>query len=1124
MRPEEKRPNRLQDGKSRARILLKKNAGWLPGFPLQSESGPLRWQAWPWESPGSGRVVSLDRGALRRMEMTLTKLCYHFPRALPQIVEDVGDWLTRMDHLLNVLKGAVHQRLPMEVETLLASSPLGGRWAERFRRIRATLPQLAWLLDAVAFLEFTGRSRCDPSVLEWIADHATTLSPLTVGRTTDRELLLTFCTLREDIHADLLPLLVDCMADASVCSVYGPDAYAYARAISAELKKALDDKPFEIPKKAPLSAADDVWRGFIGRLLHLDPKPRRQATALLESLLPTDLAAVAKTLTGQIDDEESRLLRRLRMIRHERPAQYRPKAERKKLKKQAEVVLANPAAERLLENADYILRHIPSILDESSLLRHWMRFLEYLPPKERSLRPGLFARWEQARLRQHDPRQGNRRFQQILPELSRLFARRGVHPALLRYWCEHVISGKPFDNDLIGDLIDYGYRDPETYQRWVRLLEATVYDRGLPIKAELLGSLEDFAQATSDVDRAAQLVAALAESEDEYFCENEIRAALSIANDASGAAAVLRKLRNDYEMVEPVATLGQHVGDDRLRRIVGQWVLDGRKKSLLRLASCTQIVVDLGFSVPTVPEARSSPDWLTCYPTELHTLLDALDEVASDARAVAAQLLRKEFPDPGDLQREMDAVGRKLDLPAARQDPRLQARLRKRLENLRSRIGGPPPTVTPQRLENLAKKISARIDHETVECFVRDCYALTAEKMRAAYGVDRFPDELFSPPKDQLLAGILQLKGVVKKLGLQLLLKSQQDPKSDFRDESRNAMFLQTLQEKGIRLEPWLSDAFEQTAKTAAGEPYRLAFTRDILDVLLMGFHFETCLSPGSVNFFSTIANALDINKQVVYGKTASGRVVGRCLFALADNGTILTYHRYAHSAADGFEAAVGQFAEQLAKAMGAALASTGQVATLVARSWYDDGAIASESAYNLQNPEGAVRTILRTADVSKIVKRLGDFFGSEEILKSVLGAVLLLDDFEQRKEIVTPLLDRFGFDTTVPMAQRLRLAVLARLAGKSETAAEIVRTLRVSSLPRRLKRFACGHCDTFHEIGGYREVLDLLIECNPSIALRTIRITRPENVKSDNEETRPLRKEMLLRCHELLGRDRAIP
>jgi len=1120
MHPEEKRPNRLQDGKSRARILLKKNAGWLPGFPLGVESDKVRWQAWPWEEPGSSQIFSLDREVLRRMEMTLTKLRHHFPRALPQIVEDVDDWLARVDVLLDALKGTIHEQRSIDVETLLGASLLSPRWVQRFRRLRTIWPDLAPVLDAVACLEFTSRGRCDSSVLDWIDERGTELCRLAKRSQVSLHHQLTFCALRADVHPAALPLLMEYLADGAFCSVPKGNIYTYAEALSEELRKAINAKPFRTPDKPSRSTMGEVWESLLRRLLGSKPKARRDGTKLLASLLPTDLAAGAQSLKAHVENEESRLLKQLRQIQFERLPKHRKRAEKKRLKQDANVVVSDRDAQRVLEHTEFALEHIPTLLDDPSLIQRWIAIVDHLSPEERSLRLGLFSRWEQARLRRRNPDQANRQFDRLVSELCQLFARRGVHQQLLRLWREYVSSSDPYSSEPVIDLLDGDFASGDTCRRWARLVEATVYDRNLTIGSDLLCSFGEFAQATSDIDLASQMVATLARAEDEYFHENRIRATLAIANEKSDLGVVLKRLNNNHEMVEPVALLGRHIQDERLLRIVEGWILGDAKKPLLRLASCTHVVVALGFSPPKVLEIRSAPDWLTSYPSELHESLDGLRRVTPDANSIAAQLLSKEFPDPADLQQQLNTIRQKLDSPESHQDQRSRDRLQKRFENLQIRLNQ-PPTATPQRIENLAKKIADRVDHEIVERYVHDCFDIAADKMQASYGAREFSDELFVPPKDQLLAGILQLKGVMRELGLRLLLNSQQNPVCDFRSEPANSSFLQRLDDKNIRLEPWLSDSFERRATTAAGESYRLSFTRETLDILLMGFHFDTCLSPNDINFFATIANAVDINKQVLYGKTESGRVVGRCLFALTDSGTLVTYHRYAHDSEDNFGKEVDQFAEQLAGAMGTVLDSRGQVSTLVARTWYDDGAVRIESIYGLQDPKGSVRTILRTEDVSTIEARLLTLFGSEDALKSVLGSLLYLDEFQQRKEIIEPLLDLFAFDVTVPFAERFRLAILARLAGKEETARGIIRSLRVNSLPRRLKRLDCLHCLAFHGIGSYKEVFELLICCNPSIALRTLRSTRPWDTKSDAEETIPTRKKMLARCHQALGRDR---
>ena len=60
MQPDERRHGKVQQGISRARMMLKKDLGWLPGFPLADECGSISWWCL---RPGteSGKIVSIDR-------------------------------------------------------------------------------------------------------------------------------------------------------------------------------------------------------------------------------------------------------------------------------------------------------------------------------------------------------------------------------------------------------------------------------------------------------------------------------------------------------------------------------------------------------------------------------------------------------------------------------------------------------------------------------------------------------------------------------------------------------------------------------------------------------------------------------------------------------------------------------------------------------------------------------------------------------------------------------------------------------------------------------------------------------------------------------------------------------
>ena len=1053
------------------------------------------------------------------MEMTLTKLRHRFPNALPKLVEDVDDWLGRMDFLLDMLKDAIHRQRGLEARSWLSEVALPRRWTERFPELWNGHAPLRPLLDAVLFLEMTGRSRPSVDTMDWIDEHAPSLLRLSTlfppdGGQKVLELQLFLYFLRADMHPDWQSVLFECLADESTWLLPNEDVYRFAHQLSVQVEHAADRKPFELPVRPPHESLGEMFGRLLPDLLWLRPRSRRTVTELLSLLVSSHCIERTRALSEHVEAEESRLLRMLRRLSAETSKQPRNKEERKRLKQFANVVV-DDASQRLMAHVCYAISNAPTLSQSEALIAIWIRFLNHLPASDVDLRLGLFTRWEQMRSEHHNGERATREFRHVLTQLCQLIGRRRVHPVLLSHW-EHYARSKHYgDSEFVCDLVDGGI-DRATCTRTIRLLEEVLYEHGVMLHTELMCSQVEFVKATPDLHRAAALVSALAEHGDRGYAEDEIRAALSVAADTAKAAEILRILDDNLDLVGSVALLGSKIRDDRLRRIVERTILDQDKKLLLRLAACTQLVVDLGFSVPEVPDTATSTAWLDRYPAPLQEALRQLSRVTADAPTIANDLLAKDLPEESKLRQEIVAMRERLPHTA---DDKSRHRLQTRLDNLEKRIGA-PPAVTSQRLANLAKRVWGRVDHHIVARYVRDCHDLAAEQLRLLYGADRLPEEFFQPPHDRLLSGVLQLKRGTKELGLRLLLHRFGNTPRDFSSEPKNVAFRERLEAKGINMGPWLSDAFDLYARTHDDEPYRLSFTRDILDYLMMGFHFDTCLSPGSCNFFSTIANAIDINKQVVYGKTASGRVIGRCLFTLADQGMILTYHRYAHDPSDGFADAVDQFAKRLAQAMNTRLASSGKVSTLVARDWYDDGAFRSESALDLQSADGVVRSLLRTAEPVSVIDELRQIMGTDEALKSVLGSLLFVEEFTKRPAIVSPFVDAYGLDGDLTFQERFRLAILARAAGLSESAQGILASLRPNSLPARLKRHDCDACCAFHGIGDYREVLGLLIDHSPTLALRTIRGTRPRVVRRDADETQQDRRHALARIHQLLGRD----
>lgn len=140
-----------------------------------------------------------------------------------------------------------------------------------------------------------------------------------------------------------------------------------------------------------------------------------------------------------------------------------------------------------------------------------------------------------------------------------------------------------------------------------------------------------------------------------------------------------------------------------------------------------------------------------------------------------------------------------------------------------------------------------------------------------------------------------------------------------------------------------------RTADGAAAPAARfvLELEDDPLEVLRMGIPFGTCLALDSgCNAASTVLNAIEANKRVLYVRNASGRVVARKLLAISSDTRLVGYNLYVsvRGAEElAIRAAVLETCRELARDVGAPLAASGEPAQLHDGFWYDDGVVPFE-------------------------------------------------------------------------------------------------------------------------------------------------------------------------------------
>ena len=106
----------------------------------------------------------------------------------------------------------------------------------------------------------------------------------------------------------------------------------------------------------------------------------------------------------------------------------------------------------------------------------------------------------------------------------------------------------------------------------------------------------------------------------------------------------------------------------------------------------------------------------------------------------------------------------------------------------------------------------------------------------------------------------------------------------------KNVKFINDLP-KGFDQGTWISPP--TLSFKVGNKSYSVEAERNLLKILQMGNYFGSCLSVGDMNDFSTIANAVEINKHVLWIKNSKGKIVGRKLIVLNQHGELYGFNSY---------------------------------------------------------------------------------------------------------------------------------------------------------------------------------------------------------------------------------------
>lgn len=121
-----------------------------------------------------------------------------------------------------------------------------------------------------------------------------------------------------------------------------------------------------------------------------------------------------------------------------------------------------------------------------------------------------------------------------------------------------------------------------------------------------------------------------------------------------------------------------------------------------------------------------------------------------------------------------------------------------------------------------------------------------------------------------------------------------------------------------------------------------LAMETDPLEVLMLGSYTGTCLGLGGICDDSAIACLLDGNKQVIYARDQSGRVIARQLLAIDEQDRLVCFYVYPLNTSpellEHFRAYDEAFSQALQLPIFEESSGDYHVKTILAHYWWDDG------------------------------------------------------------------------------------------------------------------------------------------------------------------------------------------
>jgi hypothetical protein len=1114
---------------SRVGAQIKRELSFLPAYPLAPTAGN-RWRTFGLHEQGT--ITAIDSSDLQRIERVLKKgTVYREHVRLPQIPNKEA-WLKTINHWLEEQKRVIHRREVSGIETWIDRLAPSLKESSKLHELRNRSGPASDLIDSLIYLELTGNGELLPDFVAWLETHSAAFDRIHQAVPAEIRLdaadgVRAIHLIRARVPAELQRRFFDLFGEISPW--WMNEAFSSER--TSLLNQLTEDQQSTQEQNTKREAVPSVGQRLvqsIQRMLNVPEKHQKMLWNVFDRCIPEEYIFTIEaccSLHRQTVQEikiAGKPLKQVnlagrdivqRAVRQEYMEKTLPTADelrveyslntldfylrtwrRSKLLTAWQSLLDVVSCEGMAEPTWYccMVNTLQPILDSLDVAPSDYRWHRRWNTQLLRFKPGKTFRldWQNA-IRNKDLCPHESLFSHRIDLLRGLFVRRDFHLLLERTYR----LDKQLVEDPISSLLCAPVSEEKQFKQILALFEAMVYDHDKRPTENLVFAIVDLVSLGVALPDARKILGSLTEVDYAEFDHEKLRVCLYLTRDPAMFLQVWKACIDGDTLFSAIKLLETSKPPTELRALFARLLQQGERQRVESMARVASAVVSSNVGHVEPGCYGSDTAWIAQYPAEMRESLEQLSRVTGDAEKIVSRLAQRWFPNRSALAEELAAI-------------------QSRLETIQSRLEADEPSDSQKGLLIRRDRLQARIEswepfpvgsvrkvlreiRDGLDLFAADYWLATTrskilQSLATSYPDIPFPESLLESPNHLLLGGLLQLDRAVRKSGIELLCQSLAGAPVSSLSHPDNVKFIEGLRKKGIDLDPWLDQRIRVETRTHSGEPYELCFTLNPIDILMMGQHFQTCLSPGEINFFSTVSIALDANKRVVYGKTSEGKIIGRRLFALTDQGLIQGFRAYFHDKQDGFEQASDQFAQKLASSMGTFLTTRSEITRLVLKQWYNDGARMIDVDRSMDSEAGILRNSLDACDTGNFIERLSELLGGMNRLIDCLPLIPAMIDFEERPELLQPLVECYLSHPQDPIAA-IRLACKCHDAGAISLLSRFKIVVGEDDVLALLAKNACFECSAYHPFDlRFNEVFRMFVALDRKLAQRWLHVHRP--------------------------------